>query len=307
MAGLRHRRAVRRHAGRRPVRRRRCSTAGGADRAMIGSRAWSAAFALLPVVGFYVSGLSITAADHLLGRPGLAAHGVLAGAAVGRSPPWCTTATRSRRSTACSTPPIASPAWSGRWWRRCCTSLLPVIHFLSVTALGFVVSGLALYAARDRLIRRPERSGAHAARLARRLGGADRRLPADAERAHAWARILIVNAGPERAVDGGAQPRHRADRHRVRADLSGFDGPRRLRAGHRRLRRGRRHAATSSPAACASAVRCRPCSWATSSWARASSWSALAVWILPPDPAAAGHDGGRAAGRASAGRSSSCP
>src|SRR5580698_3836326 len=30
------------------------------DRAMIGSRAWSAAFALLPVVGFYFSGLSIT-------------------------------------------------------------------------------------------------------------------------------------------------------------------------------------------------------------------------------------------------------
>ena len=30
------------------------------DRAMIGSRAWSAAFAVLPVVGFYFSGLSIT-------------------------------------------------------------------------------------------------------------------------------------------------------------------------------------------------------------------------------------------------------
>ena len=29
-------------------------------------------------------------------------------------------------------------------------SLLPVIHFLSVTALGFVLSGLAVWAVRDR-------------------------------------------------------------------------------------------------------------------------------------------------------------
>src|ERR1700736_3109704 len=31
-----------------------------ADRAMIGSRTWSAIFALLPVVGYYISGVSIT-------------------------------------------------------------------------------------------------------------------------------------------------------------------------------------------------------------------------------------------------------
>ena len=41
---------------------------------------------------------------------------------------------------------------------------LPVIHFLTATALGFLVSGAAIRAARDAAERRARRSGAHAAR-----------------------------------------------------------------------------------------------------------------------------------------------
>ena len=119
---------------------------------MIGSRAWSAAFALLPVVGFYFSGLSIT---------------LLIISSV-----WAWRRMRMVFSPALqSTIPVLVPdrdaqqAINGLFdatWRLArlvgpmlaavLNIFLPVIHFLSVTALGFVLSGLAIWAVRDRLV-----------------------------------------------------------------------------------------------------------------------------------------------------------
>ena len=64
-------------------------------------------------------------------------------------------------------------------------TLLPVIHFLSVTAVGFVLSGLAdLGGARPRWSIPRSQPQPEPRRLARRLGRAARRRAPDAERAH---------------------------------------------------------------------------------------------------------------------------
>jgi len=109
------------------------------DRAMIGSRAWSAAFALLPVVGFYFSGLSITLL--IISSVGLASlRMVFSPALQSTIPTLVRDRDASRRSTGCSTPPTASPACSSDGGGPA-AHLPAVIHFLTATALGFLVSG----------------------------------------------------------------------------------------------------------------------------------------------------------------------
>ena len=81
-----------------------------ADRAMIGAKYASAVLALLPVIGFYIWGISIPLLIAVGDGPRGAAHGLHAGAAVGRAGAGARTATPCRRSTACSTPRGGSPA-----------------------------------------------------------------------------------------------------------------------------------------------------------------------------------------------------
>ncbi|HEY6719243.1 MAG TPA: MFS transporter [Reyranella sp.] len=121
------------------------------DRAMIGSRAWSAAFALLPVVGFYFSGLSITLL--IISSVGLASLRMVFSPALQSTIP---TLVRDRDAQQAINGLFDATYRIARLVGPMVAALLhlfmPVIHFLTVTALGFIVSGLALHAARDRLI-----------------------------------------------------------------------------------------------------------------------------------------------------------
>ena len=121
------------------------------DRAMIGSRAWSAAFALLPVVGFYFSGLSITLL--IISSVGLASLRMVFSPALQSTIP---TLVRDRGAQQAINGLFDATYRIARLVGPMVAALLhlfmPVIHFLTVTALGFIVSGLALHAARDRLI-----------------------------------------------------------------------------------------------------------------------------------------------------------
>ena len=121
------------------------------DRAMIGSRAWSAAFALLPVAGYYVSGVSISLL--IASSVGLAALRMVFSPALQSTIP---TLVRNRDAQQAvnglfdATYRIARLV--GPMVAAFLHLFLPVIHFLTATALGFVISGLALYVARDRLL-----------------------------------------------------------------------------------------------------------------------------------------------------------
>ena len=121
------------------------------DRAMIGSRAWSAAFALLPVVGFYVSGLSITLL--IISSVGLASLRMVFSPALQSTIP---TLVRDRGAQQAINGLFDATYRIARLLGPMVAALLhiflPVIHFLTATALGFLVSGWALHAARDRLI-----------------------------------------------------------------------------------------------------------------------------------------------------------
>jgi len=121
------------------------------DRAMIGSRAWSAAFALLPVVGFYFSGLSITLL--IISSVGLASLRMVFSPALQSTIP---TLVRDRNAQQAINGLFDATYRIARLLGPMVAALLhiflPVIHFLTATALGFLVSGWALYAARDRLI-----------------------------------------------------------------------------------------------------------------------------------------------------------
>jgi MFS transporter, DHA3 family, macrolide efflux protein len=120
------------------------------DRAMIGSRAWSAAFALLPVIGFYISGLSITLL--IVSSVGLASLRMVFSPALQSTIP---TLVRDRDSQQAINGLFDATYRIARLLGPMVAALLqlflPVIHFLSATALGFIVSGLSLRAARQRL------------------------------------------------------------------------------------------------------------------------------------------------------------
>jgi hypothetical protein len=120
------------------------------DRAMIGSRAWSAAFALLPVVGYYVSGVSITLL--IAASVGLASLRMVFSPALQSTIPTLVPNREAQQAVNGlfdATYRIARLV--GPMVAAALHLFLPVIHFLSATALGFIVSGLALHAARHRL------------------------------------------------------------------------------------------------------------------------------------------------------------
>ena len=115
-----------------------------ADRAMIGAQAaWSAAFALLPVVGYYVSGLSITAADPRRSM-GLAALRMVFSPALQSAVPTLVP----DRDAMQAINGLFDATWRlarliGPMLAALLQLFLPVIHFLTATALGFLALGRA--------------------------------------------------------------------------------------------------------------------------------------------------------------------
>src|SRR6185369_7873311 len=127
--------------------------------AMLVSRWWSAAFCLLPVVGYYISGLSITLL--IVASVGLSSLRMVFSPALQSTIPTLVPERDSQQAINGlfdATYRIARLV--GPMVAAALHLFLPVIHFLSATAIGFIVSGLALRAARERLIdeeREPQR------------------------------------------------------------------------------------------------------------------------------------------------------
>ena len=119
-------------------------------RAMLVSRWWSAAFCLLPVVGYYVSGLSITLL--IIASVGLASLRMVFSPALQSTIP---TLVRDRDGQQAINGLFDATYRIARLVGPMVAALLhlfmPVIHFLTATALGFLVSGAAIRAARERL------------------------------------------------------------------------------------------------------------------------------------------------------------
>src|SRR6185436_551199 len=118
--------------------------------AMLVSRWWSAAFCLLPVVGYYVSGLSITLL--IIASVGLASLRMAFSPALQSTIP---TLVRDRSGQQAINGLFDATYRIARLIGPMVAALLhlflPVIHFLTATALGFLVSGAAIRAARERL------------------------------------------------------------------------------------------------------------------------------------------------------------
>src|SRR3954469_22718855 len=121
-----------------------------AVQAMLVSRWWSAAFCLLPVVGYYVSGLSITLL--IIASVGLASLRMAFSPALQSTVP---TLVRDRDGQQAINGLFDATYRIARLIGPMVAALLhlfmPVIHFLTATALGFLVSGVAIKAARERL------------------------------------------------------------------------------------------------------------------------------------------------------------
>lgn len=118
--------------------------------AMLVSRWWSAAFCLLPVIGFYVAGLSITLL--IIASVGLASLRMVFSPALQSTIP---TLVRDRDSQQAINGLFDATYRIARLIGPMVAALLhlfmPVIHFLTATAIGFLVSGAAIRAARERL------------------------------------------------------------------------------------------------------------------------------------------------------------
>ena len=124
-----------------------------ADRAMIGAKYASAVLALLPVAGFYIWGVSIPLL--IVSVMGLAAMRMVFTPALQSAVPVLVT----DRDAMHSINGLFDATWRlarliGPALAAALNTVLPVIHFLSITAVGFVLSGLAVWAVRDRLIDR---------------------------------------------------------------------------------------------------------------------------------------------------------
>ncbi len=121
------------------------------DKAMIGSRAWSAVFSLLPVVGYYFFGISITLL--IISSVGLACLRMVFSPALQSTIP---TLVPDRDEQQAINGLFDATYRIARLLGPMVAALLhlfiPVIHFLTATALGFAISGLSLHAARDRLV-----------------------------------------------------------------------------------------------------------------------------------------------------------
>jgi DHA3 family macrolide efflux protein-like MFS transporter len=136
-----------------------------ADKAMIGAKYLSAVLALLPVAGYYVWGISISLL--VLAVMGLAGLRMVFTPALQSAVPVLVP----DRSMMQAINGLFDATWRlarliGPMLAAALNTVLPVIHFLSVTAVGFVLSGLAVWAVRDRLVDpanppRPSRGGVH--------------------------------------------------------------------------------------------------------------------------------------------------
>lgn len=134
-----------------------------ADRAMIGAKYASAILALMPVAGFYIWGISIPLL--VVSVMGLAAMRMVFSPALQSAVPVLVKDRESLQAINA----VFELTWRlarliGPMMAAVLNALLPVIHFLSVTAVGFVLSGVAIWAARERLIDpanrpRPSRDG----------------------------------------------------------------------------------------------------------------------------------------------------
>ena len=122
-----------------------------ADRAMIGAKYASALLALLPVAGFYIWGISIPLL--VISVMGLAAMRMVFTPALQSAVPVLV----KDREALQAINGLFDATWRlarliGPMMAAILNMLVPVIHFLSVTALGFVLSGLSVWAVRDRLV-----------------------------------------------------------------------------------------------------------------------------------------------------------
>jgi len=121
------------------------------DRAMIGAKYASAVMALLPVIGFYIWGVSIPLlVASVMGLAGL--RMVFTPALQSAVPVLVTD-----RSAMQAINGLFDATWRlarliGPVMAAILNTLLPVIHFLTITAVGFVLSALAIWVVRDRLI-----------------------------------------------------------------------------------------------------------------------------------------------------------
>jgi MFS family permease len=118
--------------------------------AMLVSRWWSAACCLLPVIGFYLSGISITLL--IVASVGLASLRMVFSPALQSTIP---TLVRDRDGQQAINGLFDATYRIARLVGPMVAALLhlfmPVIHFLTATAIGFLVSGAAIRAARERL------------------------------------------------------------------------------------------------------------------------------------------------------------
>jgi hypothetical protein len=124
-----------------------------ADRAMIGAKYASAVLALMPVAGAYVWGVSIPLL--VLAVMGIAALRMVFTPALQSAVPVLVP----DRDAMQSINGLFDATWRlarliGPMLAAVLNSILPVIHFLSVTAAGFILSGVAIWAVRDRLVER---------------------------------------------------------------------------------------------------------------------------------------------------------
>ena len=122
-----------------------------ADRAMMGAKYASALLALIPVAGFFIWGISIPLL--VLAVMGLAGLRMVFTPALQSAVPVLVP----DRDAMQAINGLFDATWRlarliGPMMAAVLNTLLPVIHFLSITAVGFVLSGLAVWAVRDRLI-----------------------------------------------------------------------------------------------------------------------------------------------------------
>ncbi len=121
------------------------------DRAMIGAKYASAVMALLPVIGFYIWGISIPLlVASVMGLAGL--RMVFTPALQSAVPVLVTD-----RSAMQAINGLFDATWRlarliGPMMAAILNTLLPVVHFLTITAVGFVLSALAIWVVRDRLV-----------------------------------------------------------------------------------------------------------------------------------------------------------
>ncbi len=133
------------------------------DHAMIGANCGSVVLVLLPVIGFYIWGISIPLL--VITVMGLAGLRMVFSPALQSAVPMLV----KDREALQAINGLFDATWRlarliGPMLAAVLNTLLPVIHFLSVTAVGFMLSGLAIWTVRDRVFDpahkpRPARGG----------------------------------------------------------------------------------------------------------------------------------------------------